>query len=58
MENTEKEKTKKKSDMDEKNKEATEILIKEGSKKFVEHVFTDKENGSKLSYAEMRMIYG
>jgi hypothetical protein len=58
MENIEKKETKKDSDMDSKNKEASEILLKEGSKKFVEHVFTDKETGAKLSYAEMRMMYG
>ena len=58
MENIEKKETKKEGDMDSKNKEASEILLKEGSKKFVEHVFTDKETGAKLSYAEMRMMYG
>ena len=47
MENIEKKETKKDSDMDSKNKEASEILFKEGSKKFVEHVFTDKETGAK-----------
>lgn len=58
MENIEKKETKKDSEMDSKNKEASEILLKEGGKKFVEHVFTDKETGEKLSYAEMRMMYG
>ena len=57
MENIEKKETKKEGDMDSKNKEASEILLKEGSKKYVEHVFTDQETGEKLSYSEMRLMF-
>ena len=45
--------------MDPLNKKALDVLVKEGEKKFVEHVFTDpNDKNRKLSYAEMRMLYG
>ena len=41
------------------NTEAIEVLKTNGDKAFIEHVFTDpKDNTKKLSYAEMRMLYG
>ncbi len=43
--------------MDEKNKKALNVLMTEGDKAFVKHVFTG-ENGRQLSYAEMRSRYG
>lgn len=43
--------------MDEKNKKALNVLMTEGDRAFVEHVFTG-ENGRQLSYAEMRSRYG
>ena len=44
--------------MDEANKKAAEVLQNQGTKEFIEHVFTDQDTGRKLSYAEMRMRYG
>ena len=44
--------------MDEVNKKAAEVLQNQGTKSFIEHVFTDQDTGRKLSYAEMRMRYG
>ena len=44
--------------MDEANKKALEVLQTKGSQEFIKHVFTDQSTGKKLSYAEMRMIYG
>lgn len=44
--------------MDETNKKAAQVLQNQGTKAFIEHVFTDKDTGRKLSYAEMRMRYG
>ena len=44
--------------MDETNKKAAEVLQNQGTKAFIEHVFTDQDTGRKLSYAEMRMMYG
>ena len=44
--------------MDEANKKAAEVLQNQGTKSFIEHVFTDQDTGRKLSYAEMRMRYG
>ena len=44
--------------MDEANKKASEVLQNQGTNAFMEHVFTDQDTGRKLSYAEMRMIYG
>ena len=45
--------------MDPLNKKAAEVLVKEGEKKFIEHVFTDpNDKERKLTYAEMRMLYG
>ena len=43
--------------MDEKNKEAINILFTKGEKAFIEKVFTG-DNGERLSYAEMRSRYG
>lgn len=51
--------------MDNLNKTAYNVFVKDGGKKFVEHVFTHPEDHDKpkeekrqLSYAEMRMLYG
>lgn len=44
--------------MDEPNKKAAEVLQNQGTKAFIEHVFTDQDTGRNLSYAEMRMRYG
>jgi hypothetical protein len=44
--------------MDEANKKAAEVLQNQGTKAFIDHVFTDQDTGRKLSYAEMRMRYG
>lgn len=43
--------------MDNKNKEAFNIFLKEGNDAFIKHVFKG-EGGGQLSYAEMRMMYG
>jgi hypothetical protein len=44
--------------MDEANKKAAQVLQNQGTKAFIDHVFTDQDTGRKLSYAEMRMRYG
>jgi len=44
-------------EMDDKNKKAFNVFLEEGNQAFVKHVFTS-ESGEKLSYAEMRMMYG
>ena len=45
--------------MDNLNKKALKVLVEEGEKKFIEHVFKDpKDPEKKLSYAEMRALYG
>lgn len=45
--------------MDLNNKKALEVLVKEGEKKFIEHVLKDpKDPKRQLSYAEMRLLYG
>tara|TARA_B100000212_G_C27245240_1_gene477767 strand:- start:151 stop:438 length:288 start_codon:yes stop_codon:yes gene_type:complete len=44
--------------MDDANKKAAQVLQNQGTKAFIEHVFTDQDTGRKLSYAEMRMRYG
>jgi len=45
--------------MDENNKKAMDVLTTEGTEKFIEHVFKDPKNPErKLTYTEMRMIYG
>ena len=44
--------------MDETNKKAAEVLQNQGTKAFIDHVFTDQDTGRKLSYSEMRMRYG
>ena len=41
--------------MDPNNKKALDVLVKEGEKKFIEHVFKDPKR--QLTYAEMRMLY-
>ena len=43
--------------MDEKNKEAFNVLKKQGDEAFVKHVFTG-DKGETLTYAEMRARYG
>ena len=43
--------------MDDKNKKAFNVFLEEGNQAFVKHVFTS-ESGEKLSYSEMRMMYG
>lgn len=43
--------------MDEKNKEAINILFTKGEKAFMKKVFTG-DNGERLSYSEMRSRYG
>ena len=43
--------------MDEKNKEAINILFTKGEKVFMEKVFT-RNNGERLSYSDMRSRYG
>ena len=44
--------------MDSANALAAKILFTRSKNEFVDHVFTDKDTGRKLSYAEMRMRYG
>ena len=44
--------------MDSANAAAAKVLFTRGNKEFIEHVFTDQDTGRKLSYAEMRMMYG
>jgi hypothetical protein len=45
--------------MDPNNQKALDVLVKEGEKKFIEHVFKDpKDPKRQLSYAEMRALYG
>ena len=44
-------------EIDDKNKKAFNVFLEEGNQAFVKHVFTS-ENGGKLSYSEMRMMYG
>ncbi len=46
-----------KTKMDEPNKKALEVLVTKGEKEFIKHVFTG-EGGKKLTYAEMRDLYG
>jgi hypothetical protein len=44
--------------MDSANATAAKVLFTRGNKEFIDHVFTDQDTGKKLSYAEMRMMYG
>ena len=44
--------------MDSDNKEAMNVWAEEGEKAAIAHMFTDKETGRQLSYAEMRSRYG
>ena len=45
--------------MDDLNKKALNVLMTQGTKKFIEHVHTDpKDPKKKLSYGEMRSYYG
>jgi len=51
--------------MDEVNRKAANVLVTQGESAFLEHVFTNPEDHNKppeerrrLSYAEMRMLYG
>ena len=45
-------------DMDEANKNAADVLASQGSDAAVDYMFTDQKTGRKLSYAEMRGMYG
>lgn len=44
--------------MDDGNKKALDVMAKEGAEAAVKHMFTDKDTGRTLSYAEMRSLYG
>ena len=44
--------------MDEANRAALQVMANEGSAAAVKHMSTDQKTGRKLSYAEMRMLYG
>ena len=44
--------------MDEVNKKATDVRAEQGMEAAIEHMFTDQQTGHKLSYAEMRSMYG
>ena len=44
-------------EMDEPNKKALDVLVEKGEKEFIKHVFTG-EKGKKLTYAQMRDRYG
>ena len=44
--------------MDRNNKKALDVMTKEGSCAAINHMFTNQENGTQLSYSEMRMRYG
>jgi|DEB0MinimDraft_6_1074348.scaffolds.fasta_scaffold187650_1 hypothetical protein len=43
--------------MDETNKKAWDVLVAENETKFIEYVFNG-ENGKKLTYSQMRNLYG
>lgn len=45
-------------DMDSNNKKAADILSSKGSKEAVKFMFTHPKTGKKLSYSEMRSLYG
>ena len=45
-------------EMDDANKKALDVMAKQGMEAAVEHMFTDQDTGRKLSYAEMRSLYG
>ena len=40
------------------NQKATDVMAEQGMEAAVEHMFTDQQSGRKLSYAEMRSMYG
>ena len=44
--------------MDDANKKATDVMAEQGIEAAVEHMFTDQQTGRKLSYGEMRSMYG
>ena len=44
--------------MDQSNKEALKILIKEGPEAVIKHVMTNPHTGEAWSYAESRSMYG
>ena len=44
--------------MDEANKKATDVMTEQGMEAAIEHMVTDQQTGRKLSYAEMRSMYG
>jgi len=45
-------------DMNEDNRNALDIMAKEGSAAAVNYMMTDQKTGATRSYAEMRMLYG
>lgn len=44
--------------MDENNKKAVEVAKTQGMEACIQHMFTEKDTGRKMSYGEMRMLYG
>ena len=44
--------------MDEANKNAIMVAESQGMESFIAHMFTEKDTGRKLSYSEMRYLYG
>ena len=44
--------------MDEANKNAIKVAESQGMESFIAHMFTEKDTGRKLSYSEMRYLYG
>lgn len=45
-------------DMNEDNRNALDVMAKEGSAAAVKYMMTDQKTGATRSYAEMRMLYG
>ena len=45
-------------DMNEDNRNALDVMAKEGSAAAVKYMMTDQKTGAARSYAEMRMLYG
>jgi len=44
--------------MDNANKKACDVMVKEGMDAAIKHLFTNEKTGEKLSYCEMRSKYG
>ena len=44
--------------MDEANKNAIKVAESQGMESFIAHMFTEKDTGRKMSYSEMRYLYG